>query len=65
MKRIRIPESKALKALHDIRRQIQREAEKVGWGKYLMDLNKRPSLLMGRRRRSAAGVRERPAKYGK
>ena len=61
MKRFNLPEPKTLKELHDIRRTIQRAAEKVGWDKYLAELNQRPSLLEPRR--SPVAVRERPAKY--
>jgi competence CoiA-like predicted nuclease len=62
MKRIKIPESKVLKELHDIRRRIQKRAERVGWEKYLEELNKRPALWVEKR---VSVVREKPTKYGK
>ena len=65
VKKITLREPRALKELHDIRRQIQRQAEKVGWERYLEDLNKKPGWLVGKAKRAkrAAVVRERRAKY--
>ena len=40
-----LPEPEAVREIHAIRRKIQRRAEKVGWAKYLEELNSRPSLV--------------------
>ncbi len=61
MKNVNLPEPKAVKEVHAWRRKLQRRAEKVGWKKYLADLNERPSLLEPRQ--STTAVRERPSKY--
>lgn len=34
-----------LKELHRVRRGIQRRAEKVGWARYLEELNTRPNMI--------------------
>ena len=40
-----LPELEAVREIHAVRRRIQRRAEKIGWAKYLENLNSRPSLL--------------------
>jgi hypothetical protein len=40
-----LPEPEAVREIHAVRRRIQRRAEKVGWAKYLDEINSRPSLL--------------------
>ena len=36
-----LPEPEAVREIHAIRRRIQRRAEKIGWVKYLEELNSR------------------------
>ena len=40
-----LPEPQAVREIHAVRRKIQRRAEKIGWAKYLAEINSRPSLL--------------------
>jgi len=40
-----LPEPEAVREIHAVRRRIQRQAEKIGWAKYLEELNSRPSLV--------------------
>ena len=55
-------EPEAVREIHAIRRRIQRRAEKVGWAKYLGELNSRPSLFP---ELTALALSERPRKdYG-
>jgi hypothetical protein len=58
-RKVALPEPEVLKELHRVRRSIQRRAEKVGWTRYLEELNARPSVL-GTTKRLA--VHERPKK---
>ena len=63
MKNIKLPESKVLKELHNIRRKIQKRAENVGWETYLKELNQRPALWA---EKQVSVVREKPGrKYGR
>lgn len=60
--KVTLPEPKVLKELHRVRRSIQQRAEKVGWTRYLEELNARPSILGTAK---PATVRERPKRdYG-
>ena len=62
MKKIRLPEPEAVKEVHSWRRKLQKRAEKVGWKKYLAELNKQPPALP---EKSRSVVRERGRKkYG-
>jgi len=62
MKKIRLREPEAVREVHLWRRRLQKRAEKVGWKKYLADLNKQPSALPEKTR---SVVRERSRKkYG-
>jgi len=55
-------EPEAVREIHAIRRRIQRRAGKIGWAKYLVELNLRPGLLPDP---TALALRERPGKgYG-
>jgi hypothetical protein len=60
VKRLHLPESKAVKEVRRWRRTVQRRAEKVGWKKYLEEANRNVGWLLGS---PAKVVRERPAKY--
>lgn len=40
-----LPEPEAVREIHAVRRRIQRRAEKIGWARYLEEINLRPSLL--------------------
>ena len=61
-RKLRSIEPNVLKELHRVRRSIQRRAEKVGWTRYLEELNARPNMI-GTTKRLA--VHERPKKeYG-
>ena len=40
-----LPEPEAIRQIHDVRRRIMRRAEKIGWARYLEEINSRPSLL--------------------
>ena len=40
-----LPEPEAVREIHAVRRKIQRRAEKIGWAKYLEEINSRPSLF--------------------
>jgi hypothetical protein len=63
MKKISLPESKAVKEVRTWRRKVQSRAEKVGWEKYLKELGKGSSLWIVER---MSVVREKPGrKYGK
>jgi hypothetical protein len=62
MKKFSLPEPMAVKEVRAWRRKLQRRAEKIGWDKYIAEINARPSLIVGQ---THAVVRERPAKkYG-
>jgi hypothetical protein len=57
-----LPKPEAARGIHAVRRRIQRRAEKIGWAKYLEELNSRPSLLT---EPAPLALRERPRKdYG-
>ena len=57
-----LPEPEAVREIHAIRRRIQRRAEKIGWVKYLEELNSRPRLLA---EPAPLALRERPGNdYG-
>jgi len=60
VKRIRLPESKAVKEVRAWRRKVERRAGKVGWRKYLEEANRHAGWLLGS---GAKAVRERRAKY--
>ncbi len=60
MKRLTLPESKAVKEVRRWRRNVQRRAEKVGWKKYLEEANRHAGWLLGS---AAKAVREHRAKY--
>jgi hypothetical protein len=60
VKRISLPESKAVKEVRAWRRKVERRAGKVGWRKYLEEANRHVGWLLGS---AAKVVRERPAKY--
>jgi hypothetical protein len=61
MKKISFPEPKAVKEVHAWRRKIQKKAEKIGWDKYLKQINSRAAAWLEK----PAVVRERPGKkYG-
>ncbi|HUI05772.1 MAG TPA: hypothetical protein VL486_02080 [Verrucomicrobiae bacterium] len=63
MKKIRLPEPEAVKEVHSWRRKSQKRAGKVGWKKYLAELNKQPPALPEKPR---SVVRECSAKkYGR
>ena len=49
----------AVREIHAVRRRIQRRAEKIGWAKYLEQINSRPSLLS---EPAPLALRERPRK---
>lgn len=59
MKRISLPESKAIKEVRAWRQKVQKRAEKMGWDKYLKELNQRPSLWV---EKPVSVVREKPAR---
>ena len=54
-----LPESEAVREIHAVRRRIQRRAEKIGWARYLEEINSRPSLLT---QPAPLALRERPGK---
>jgi hypothetical protein len=54
-----LPEPEAVREIHAVRRRIQRRAEKIGWAKYLEQINSRPSLLT---EPAPLALRERPGK---
>jgi hypothetical protein len=57
-----LPEPEAVREIHAVRRRIQRRAEKIGWIRYLEEINSRPSLLA---EPAPLSLRERPRKnYG-
>ena len=65
MKKIRLPEPAAVKEVHTWRRKIQKRAEKVGWDKYLKELNSRPARWLEKPTGKAPVVKESHAKkYG-
>ncbi|MBI4028011.1 MAG: hypothetical protein HY360_23705 [Verrucomicrobia bacterium] len=62
MKKLIVPESKAVKEVRTWRRKVQRRAETVGWRKFLEDANHNAGWLVGAGPRV---VREKPSKkYG-
>jgi hypothetical protein len=50
-------EPEAVREIHAVRRRIQRRAEKIGWARYLEEINSRPSLLT---EAAPLALRERP-----
>ena len=54
-----LPEPEAVREIHSVRRRIQRRAEKIGWARYLEEINSRPSLLT---EPAPLALRERPGK---
>jgi len=61
-RKLTLPEPRAVREVHAWRRKIQRRAEKIGWAKYMEELNARPSLIAGP---EPMVLRERPTKeYG-
>lgn len=54
-----LPEPEAIREIHAVRRRIQRRAEKIGWARYLQEINSRPSLLT---EPAPLALRERPEK---
>jgi hypothetical protein len=61
MKKITLPEPKAVKEVRGWRQKVQKRAEKMGWENYLKELAERPSVWVDK----PAVVRERRAPYGK
>jgi hypothetical protein len=63
MKKIRLPESNAVKEVRRWRQKVQKRAEKVGWETYLKELNRQPAHWVDK---PLPVVREKPdKKYGK
>jgi len=62
MKKLIIPESKAVKEVRAWRRKVQRRAEKVGWKRFLEEANRKAGWLIGATPRV---VREKPSRYAK
>ncbi len=61
-RRVTLPEPSAVREVHAWRRKIQRRAEKIGWARYLEELNARPSLFP---KAEPMVLRDRPARdYG-
>jgi hypothetical protein len=61
-RRLTLPEPEAVREIHTVRRRIQRRAEKIGWARYLEQLNSRPSLVT---EPAPLALKERPGKaYG-
>ena len=56
-----LPEPQAVKEIHWVRRKIQRRAEKIGWPKYIEELNARQSLIA---EPEPMVLKERPKGYG-
>jgi hypothetical protein len=54
-----LAEPEAVREIHAVRRRIQRRAEKIGWVKYLEEINSRPSLVA---EPEPLALRERPGK---
>ena len=54
-----LPEPEAVKEIHAVRRKIQRRAEKIGWARYLDEINSRPSWLT---EAAPLALKERPRK---
>ena len=52
-----LPKPEAVREIHAVRRRIQRRAEKIGWARYLEEINSRPSLLT---EPAPLALRERP-----
>jgi hypothetical protein len=59
MKKISLPESKAVKEVRSWRQKVQKHAEKIGWENYLKELNHRPSLWV---EKPVSVVREKPSR---
>ena len=57
-----LPEPEVVREIHAIRHRIQRRAKKIGWAKYLEEINSCPSLMA---EPAPLALRERPRKdYG-
>lgn len=54
-----LPEPEAVREIHAVRRRMQRRAERIGWAKYLEEINSRPSLVT---EPAPLALRERPAR---
>jgi hypothetical protein len=54
-----LPEPEAVREIHAVRRRIQRRAERIGWAKYLEEINSCPSLIT---EPAPLALRERPGK---
>ena len=54
-----LPEPGAVREIHAVRRRIQRRAEKIGWARYLEEINSRPSLVT---ESAPSALREQPGK---
>jgi hypothetical protein len=54
-----LPEPEAVREIHAVRRRIQRRAEKIGWARYLEEINSRPRLLT---EPALSALREPPGK---
>ena len=54
-----LPEPEAVREIHAVRRRIQRRAEKIGWARYLEEINTRPSLVT---ESGPLALREKPGK---
>ena len=54
-----LPKPEVVKEIYAVRRKIQRRAEKIGWARYLEEINSRPSLIT---EPAPLALRERPRK---
>jgi hypothetical protein len=62
VKAVTLPEPEAVREIHAVRWRIQRRAEKIGWAKYLEEINSLPSSLT---EAAPLALRDRPGKdYG-
>jgi len=57
--KLTLPEPEAVRETHAVRRRIQRRAEKIGWARYLEEINSRPSLVT---EPAPLALREQPGK---
>ena len=60
-RKLKLPEPKAVREVHRWRERIQKQAEKIGWDRYLQQINSRPSLLA---EAEPMVLKEEPKKYG-
>ena len=45
-RKLTLPEPKAVREIHAVRLKIKRRAKKLGWNRYLEQINSRPGILM-------------------